>query len=344
MPGDDEDVLKRLANSHLPILILGESGVGKEELAERLVTWSSRRRKPFEKLNCGAVQDSLLESELFGHEKGAFTDARTLKKGRFELADQGTLFLDEIGELSPTAQVKLLHFLENREFTRVGGVEKRTVDVRVLAATHRSVCPPAAYHDFREDLYYRLAGAVLYLPPLRERRDEIIPLAERFVALLCQKEGWTRRPQLSSEACAELRAYGWPGNIRELRNTIERAVIICRDGTIREADLRLHLHPRSVREQQKTNSPHDSTTVTITKDPENPATLSEPEPRGAVRPPPDRATLLRVLEHCRWNRGLVAQQLEVSRTTLYKWLCHYGLIAENKADGLDGNGEGGLIA
>ena len=238
-----DPLLKTIANSQVTILITGETGVGKEHLAEQLREWSPRRQRPFVKLNCGGFPDALIESELFGHEAGAFTSALKLKRGQFELADSGTVFLDEIGDLSTTAQVKLLRFLETREFVRVGGEAPRRVDVRIMAATHRKLYGADAFRGFREDLYFRLAVVTLWLPPLRQRRDEIIPLAERFISRFCALED-KPAPVLSTAAQAELWAHAWPGNIRELRNVIEQAVVVCSTSTLEPQHLRLS-QPRS---------------------------------------------------------------------------------------------------
>ena len=212
----------QVARGSISVLIFGETGVGKDVLAQSIHRASPRAQAPFVRLNCAAVTESLLESELFGHTRGAFTGAVSARAGLIEAANQGTLFLDEIGELSPTLQAKLLHVLETRQVTRVGSTEPIQVDVRFVAATHRRLDEPSA--DFRRDLYYRLAGAVIEVPALRDRPDDIIELAQRFLRAVAK--GLNRpAPVLSESAKMALQAHAWPGNVRELRNVIERAVL-----------------------------------------------------------------------------------------------------------------------
>jgi len=219
------------APANTTVLIRGESGTGKELIAHAIHYSSPRAGKPFVKVSCGALPEGLIESELFGYEPGAFTDARKQKLGRFELADGGTLFLDEIGELSPATQVKLLRVLQEREFERLGGVHPVKVDVRLLAATHRDLEAATLAGAFREDLYYRLNVFEVFVPPLRERSTDILLLADHFVekfAIRHRKE--VRR--LSTSAIDMLMAYHWPGNVRELENCIERAILVCEGGVI----------------------------------------------------------------------------------------------------------------
>ncbi|MCB0313777.1 MAG: sigma-54-dependent Fis family transcriptional regulator [Calditrichaeota bacterium] len=213
-------LIQRVAREDSTILIEGESGTGKELAARAIHRSSPRAEQPFIKVNCGALNDNLLESELFGHEKGAFTGAIRRKKGRFELAHGGTLFLDEIGDISPAMQVKLLRVLQEREFERVGGEETLAVDVRIICATHRDLPQKVAAGSFREDLYYRLSVIPLKLPPLRERKEDIPALVQHFLN--------KRRPakKLSPEGLQLLQQYAWPGNIRELENLVERLQVI----------------------------------------------------------------------------------------------------------------------
>ena len=213
------------------VLIRGESGTGKELVARAIHYGSPRAGKPFIKVSCGALPESLIESELFGVEPGAFTDARQQRPGRFELADGGTLFLDEIGELSPATQVKLLRVLQEREFERLGGVTPVRVDVRLVAATHRDLESLIRAGGFREDLYYRLNVFELYLPPLRDRSTDILLLADHFVEKFAVAQGRDVR-RISNSAIDMLMAYHWPGNVRELENCIERAVLVCSGGVI----------------------------------------------------------------------------------------------------------------
>ena len=213
------------------VLIRGESGTGKELVAHAIHYASSRAAKPFIKVSCGALPEGLIESELFGYEPGAFTDARKQKLGRFELAQGGTLFLDEIGELSPATQVKLLRVLQEREFERLGGVKPVKVDVRLIAATHRDLETATLNGTFREDLYYRLNVFEVFLPPLRERSTDILLLADHFVEKYAAAHRKDVR-RLSTSAIDMLVAYHWPGNVRELENCIERAVLVCEGGVI----------------------------------------------------------------------------------------------------------------
>lgn len=220
------DEVLQVAPSHTTILIQGESGTGKELIAAALHHNSPRVMQPFIKVNCGALADSLLEAELFGYERGAFTGAETSKPGRFELADGGTILLDEIGELTVTAQAKLLRILQAKEFERVGGTTTRKVNIRLLAATNRQLDAEVRKGNFREDLFYRLSVYTIQIPALRDRRDDIEPLVEYFLLKYAHEHGKAIR-RCAPEALDLLMAYDWPGNVRELENTIERAVIVC---------------------------------------------------------------------------------------------------------------------
>jgi len=217
--------IRRIAPSDISVLITGESGTGKEMVAKAIHQQSSRNSNPFVALNCGAIPENLLESELFGYEKGAFTGAYAQKRGKFEVAHTGTLFLDEIGELAQALQVKLLRFLQDRKIERVGGHQSLEVDVRIIAATNRDLKKDMENHIFREDLYYRLKVVPLDIPPLRKRREDIIPLARYFLSKYCQEH---RKPlvTLSSEAENALLMQPWPGNVRELENLLSRAVVL----------------------------------------------------------------------------------------------------------------------
>ncbi|HVR02819.1 MAG TPA: sigma 54-interacting transcriptional regulator, partial [Polyangia bacterium] len=216
------------AGGLISILILGETGVGKDVLASWIHKKSPRAKGPMVSINCGAIAESLLESELFGHKKGAFTDSNEAKVGLLEAASGGTVFLDEIGDMPVKLQVKMLHAIEKREVTRVGEVKARPIDVRFIAATHRDLEARVASDEFRQDLYFRLNQISLTLPSLRERPEEIESLAQRFLAeAVSAGGGKARGPRLSSEALDVLRAYCWPGNARELRNMIERALVLC---------------------------------------------------------------------------------------------------------------------
>ena len=231
-------VLEVVAASPLRVLITGETGSGKEVIARAVHARSQRASKPFLAINCAALAEGLLESELFGHDKGAFTGAVTAKAGLFEAADGGTLFLDEIGELSAATQAKLLRVLESGEVLRLGSVKPTIVDVRVIAATHRDLRARVAEGAFRQDLYYRLDGATLVLPPLRERLGELEPLARRFATEMAGKLG-IAPPTIRADAIAALARHAWPGNVRELRNVIERAVVMREGAALRASDLEL---------------------------------------------------------------------------------------------------------
>ncbi len=238
------EMVQRVAKSNATILIRGESGTGKELVASALHYSSQRASKPFIKVNLAALPETLVESELFGHERGAFTGALQRKQGRFELAQGGTIFLDEIGDLTPNVQLKLLRVIQEREFTRLGGTSTLKADVRLITATHRDLERAVAEGAFREDLYYRLNVFPIYLPPLRERRADIPLLAEHFLGKYAgehQKKGL----RLSTPALDLLMQYPWPGNVRELENIVERAVLVCDEDTI----LSVHL-PRSLQRQE----------------------------------------------------------------------------------------------
>jgi Nif-specific regulatory protein len=221
----------QVAGTTTTVLIRGESGTGKELVAHAVHYSSPRAKKPFVKVSCGALPESLIESELFGYEPGAFTDARSQKKGRFELAHGGTLFLDEVGELSGSTQVKLLRVLQEREFERLGGVQVVKVNVRVVAATNKDLEAAVKEGTFREDLYYRLNVFSVYMPPLRERKPDIPLLADHFVEKYAAAHGKDVR-RIATTAIDMLMSYHWPGNVRELENCIERAVLVCEGGVI----------------------------------------------------------------------------------------------------------------
>jgi two-component system response regulator HydG len=231
-------VIEKVAPTDSSVLIYGESGTGKELVARALHKASSRKNKPFIRVNCGALAEGVLESELFGHEKGAFTGALKRKKGRFELADQGTIFLDEIGDISSGMQLKLLRVVQEKEFERVGSEETLSVDVRIIAATNRNLKTEVEKGNFREDLYYRLHILPITLPPLRDRKEDIPLLVQHFLQRFAGK---INRPDLkiTENALQSVQAYNWPGNVRELENVLERAAVLCDASTISLADLPL---------------------------------------------------------------------------------------------------------
>jgi DNA-binding NtrC family response regulator len=230
--------IQKVARSNATVLILGETGVGKELVAEALHRNSSRADRPFVKMNCAALHESLLESELFGHERGAFTGADRQRIGRFELANEGTLFLDEIGNMTASTQAKVLRILQEREFERLGGNRTIKVDVRLVAATNQDLEEAISAGRFREDLFYRLNVVGVTIPPLRERREDIVPLACHFIDTFAAELKNTVRG-LTPDAIRALQRHTWPGNIRELENTIERAVLMCESSSISAEDLNL---------------------------------------------------------------------------------------------------------
>jgi len=232
-------LIEQVANSNATVLIRGESGTGKDLVAHAIHYNSYRADKPFIKVNCTALPDTLLESELFGHEKGAFTSASAAKKGLCEMADGGTLLLDEVGELSPTAQVKLLRFLQDRQVTRLGGIKPIDVDVRVLAATNRDLLTAIGEERFREDLYYRVAVVPLTLPPLRERTGDIPLFAQHFLESMRRETG-SGPKEFETDAMERLQSHDWPGNLRELNNVVQRCALLAHGSKVRGQHVRLN--------------------------------------------------------------------------------------------------------
>ncbi len=312
-------LIDRLAPSDLPVLVLGESGVGKELVAREIHRRSRRAAGPFVDLNCAAIPDQLLESELFGNEKGAFTGAESARAGLFEAADGGTLFLDEVGELPSGLQVKLLRVLETMSFFRVGGRRKVTVNVRLVAATNRDLAAEAQSNRFRADLYYRINAGTIEVPPLRDRHEEIRTLAEAFL------RGVDPRLALADGVLEALQAYSWPGNVRELRNVIERATLLGREGMIRLEDL-----PREIVEQRGERratpaAPHEMPVPWAASS--LPPAMSESWHASSLQEV-ERQRILEVLESCRWHRGRAAEILGISVRTLYRKIKAYGLDNE----------------
>jgi two-component system response regulator AtoC len=288
------EVIKVVAKSNVTILITGESGTGKELVARAIHSQSDRSSKPFVAVSCAALPESLLESELFGHEKGSFTGAYAQKKGKFEFANGGTLFLDEIGEMSANIQVHLLRVLEEKEFTRVGGNEPIKVDVRVISATNKDLRRAIEKQEFREDLYYRLNVVNIELPPLRERKEDIPLLAEHFLHKFAA-ENRKEVTEFSPEVIESLLAYDWPGNIRELENSIERAIILSRDSSITTADL-----------------------------PQENVSLVSSASIGKNLKEVEKTHILNVLRETGENYSEAARILGVSRMTLYNKAKEYG--------------------
>jgi DNA-binding NtrC family response regulator len=232
------ETIQKVAETDLSVMIQGESGTGKELVAQALHTSSARRSRPFIAVNCAAINRELVESELFGHEKGAFTGADAQRIGRFEAADGGTIFLDEIGDMAPETQSKVLRVLEERKLERVGSTETIEVDVRVVSATHRDLAEAVRANDFREDLYYRLNVVEIDLPPLRARVEDLAALSDRFLGQVAERLGREKK-SLGESALHRLSRHGWPGNVRELRNVLERAAVLAPHSVIQAEDLQL---------------------------------------------------------------------------------------------------------
>ena len=302
------------------VLVLGESGVGKDVLAHWIHAKSPRGEKPFIAVNCGAFTETLLNSELFGYERGAFTDAKSAKAGILEAASGGTVFLDEIGDMPLHLQVRLLHAIQNRKITRVGdGAQPRSIDVRFIAATNRDLPAMVASGVFREDLYYRLNQITLTVPPLRERVDEVESLVRRFLSRAAAASK-RRSPRLSPEALDVLRAYFWPGNVRELRNMIDRALVLCEGSELKVE----HLDMEKIR------------TTRMTAPATNRSQLAQPpEVSSGAEPsaPPDlslselaeRARIIAMLAECSYNQKLAATRLKIARGTLFSRMRRYGI-------------------
>jgi two-component system response regulator AtoC len=291
-------MLDQVAKTDITALIRGETGTGKDLVARTIHALSTRAQGPFVKVNCAAMPRELLESELFGHEKGAFTGAHQRKPGKFEFANKGTIFLDEIGDLHPSLQAKLLHVLQDGEFSRVGGKADIKVDVRVLAATNHNLESLVAMGRFREDLFYRVNVVTIEVPPLRERREEIPGLLDYFVE---QYRRQFRRPEftIDPETRAALLRHPWPGNVRELENTLKRMIVL--------GDVHLPLHELEEKERTETAAPRPLTQVS----------LKEISRQAALQA--EREVIRRVLEGTRWNRLQAAKLLKISyRALLYK--------------------------
>ena len=294
------DMAKKVSKSDSSVLITGESGTGKELIARAIHTNSLRRNGPMVVINCGAIPGELLESELFGHEKGAFTGAHRSRIGRFEIADQGTIFLDEIGDMSPELQVKLLRAIQERQFERVGGTTTLQVDIRVISATNKDL--PLAITDglFREDLYYRLNVIPIHVLPLRERKEDVLPLIDYFQNNLTKRMNGYQAKIFCESAKQVLLRYDWPGNIRELENLIERVSVLVEDQTIEPHDL-----PECI-----TNNSSQSTSVPVSSVFNNGIGFNEAVDQY------QRSLILYALNETRWVKARAAQLLKMNRTTL----------------------------
>jgi DNA-binding NtrC family response regulator len=304
-------IAAEIRKSLIPVLLLGETGSGKEVLAEHIHARSIRGRRPFIRINCAGLSESVVESELFGHERGAFTGALQSHRGIFELAHGGSLMLDEVAELPLRTQAKLLRVLESGEFTRLGGSESRRADVRIISATHRGLPELMASGQFRSDLYYRLAGAELIIPPLRERRQEIVALATHFLERSTTALGHGPA-RLDATAEAALLAHDWPGNVRELRNVIEYAAARCFDGIVRGELLDIR-RPHLVRAATRCSG----------------TDLDAPWPTPSARLREqleafERQCIRAALARCRDNQTRAARELGISRRALTKKLTKHG--------------------
>jgi two-component system response regulator HydG len=290
-------LIEDIAPTDATVLIQGESGTGKELVARAIHQQGQRRDKPFIVINCSAYPATLLESELFGHEKGAFTGAIRQKIGRFEQANGGTVFLDEIGEIAPSAQIKLLRVLQSQKFERIGGEETLKVDVRILAATNKNLLKEVTNGSFREDLYYRLNVIPIQLPPLRKRPNDIPLLARHFLRRFADEQH-KEIQDFSSEAMRRLLDYTWPGNVRELENSIEHTAVLAKRSTVEISDL-----PSAIRDAAPSCASGTPAPGTIVEN--------------------EKKLLQEVLEECDWNKKKAALQLGISRSTLYEKIKKY---------------------
>lgn len=316
--------LRRIAPSEANVLIVGETGTGKELIARHVHDLSARRQRPFVAVNCGAFSEALVESELFGHERGAFTGAFAAKTGWFEAADGGTLFLDEIGDLPLSIQVKLLRVLQEREVVRLGSHKSVPIDVRIVAATNVRLQAAVAAGHFREDLFYRLHVAHLALPALRERPGDILPLARYFIEQYHQRLGYGP-VRLDGAAERKLEAHAWPGNIRELENVIHHGLLICRDAMLGADDLQLaSLHITGV------DRPSDTPATTPTQALEIALRALFDESGGAIYERIDTSVMLTAFEHCHRNQVQTARLLGISRNVLRARLIKIGKISAQR--------------
>jgi DNA-binding NtrC family response regulator len=294
--------IQDVAKANILVLVTGETGTGKELVADAIHYSGPRRNEPLVKINCASLSDALVESELFGHEKGAFTTAITQKKGKFELANRGTLFLDEIGEMPIHMQAKLLRVLDDGSFDRVGGMRTIYTDVRIICATNKNIHQELKEKRLREDLFYRIKAASIHLPPLRERKDDIPLLADYFVRRSCRRNN-KKIVDLSKKSHKILRAFNWPGNVRELMHVIDQAVVFCKGKEITPARL-----PEDI--QKKKPQPKEFSLRLSSR------SLSLAE----------STLILKVLEETNWNLKLAARELQIARGTLYSKMTKYEII------------------
>ncbi len=310
--------MDRVGVSDITVLIHGESGTGKELVARAIHQSSGRSDGPYVTLNCAAIPESLQESELFGHEKGAFTGADARRIGRFEQADGGTMFLDEVAELSPALQAKLLRVLQEKRVSRVGGTSEIASDFRLVAATHRHLTEEVEAGRFREDLFFRIAVLELDIPPLRDRETDVLLLAHTFLAELAQQHGG-RSPSLDERARETMLEYSWPGNVRELQNAMHRAYVLCNGDVIQISDL-----PARILRGDAPTTTSDSA-PTGEQAPPAPAQSVTPDLGSRSLDDLERQAIVDALERHKWNISEVGRQLGIGRTTLYRKLKKYGI-------------------
>jgi len=300
--------VQRIARAHATVLIQGESGTGKERMANLLHYHSPRQKQSLVKVNCAALPEGVLESELFGHEKGAFTGAIAARRGRFEISQNGTIFLDEIADLTPLVQAKLLRVLQEREFERVGGIRCINIDVRVIAATNRQLKDEVEKGNFREDLFYRLNVVTIDIPPLRERSEDILPLTEKFINRFCE-QNQRKDMQLDEEVADRFLRYHWPGNVRELENLIERFTVIVPEDIVCLKDL-----PPEI--------------LNINTPPENDSINVGAQTLGEARADFERRLIERTLAHCKGNVSASSGLLGIARKNLQHKINNYDIEIE----------------
>jgi transcriptional regulator with GAF, ATPase, and Fis domain len=347
---DIVDIIMQVAKSDISVLLYGESGVGKEVFAKAIHGYSNRSDKPLISVNCGAIPEGILESELFGHKKGSFTGAVETRKGYFELADGGTLFLDEIADTPLTTQVKLLRAIENKEFMRIGAETVTKVDVRIIAATNKDLQKEVAAKKFREDLYFRLKAVTLHIPPLRERKLDIEPLTLHFINKYC-KSANIPVPKLSNEALDILLTYNWPGNVRELKNTIESVLALNTEKILTEQHF-IHLIPKVQEVESTRNLPIFTRKLPEDVDREiiyralfelkkdileikdillkkneslNSAVLNNSEQEMLDIEEIEKNAIIKALEKTHWNKRKAAKLLNISERTLYRKIKDYDI-------------------
>jgi len=321
-----QDLVKRVAPTSGSVLITGENGTGKEVIAQTIHALSTRFKKPFIEVNCAAIPEELIESELFGHEKGAFTGAIQLRRGRFDLADNGTLFLDEIGDMSLKTQAKILRILQEQKFERVGGHETHSVDVRVIAATNKDLKHEITRGAFREDLYFRLNVVRIHIPPLRERKEDIDPLISFFLKEFAGVHQKSVR-EISDEGLKLLQKYSWPGNVRELRNLIERFVILQGPGDektpISIDEIKIHLGDASF---SHGSSPGDGKNKEATP---GVIAMSTGQSLKDAKSEFEREYIIQALKDNAWNISKTAQVLGIERSYLHRRIKSFGIEVED---------------